>query len=79
MPKPPARALPAAVAVGGCFVAGLFVRGVVGGVLLLAVAAVLFALSRLTWQSVRRQGRPVRLLVIAAVVGLAVAKLTGKA
>jgi hypothetical protein len=67
-----------AIAVGVTFVAGLAVHGPVGGALLLVVAAMLVALSVGVWGRIRRQGRPVRLLIAAAVLGLAVAKLAGQ-
>lgn len=59
------------------FVAGLAVHGVVGGALLVVVAAVLVALSAAAWQQVRSQGRPARLVVIAALLALAAAKFAG--
>lgn len=66
------------IAVFGLSVAGFAVHGPVGGVLLLVVAAVLVALSVGTWGRLRPQGRPVRILIAAAVVGIAVAKLAGR-
>src|SRR5438445_4301543 len=65
-------------AVGLVFLAGLVVHGPVGGVLLLLVAATLVLFSRHAWPHVRREGRPLRLLIIAAVVALGVAKMAGK-
>ena len=65
------------VAVGVVFLAGLAIHGPVGGVLLLLVAAALVLFSASAWGSVRREGRPLRLLIVAAVVALAVLKLTG--
>ncbi|MBV9099093.1 MAG: hypothetical protein JO079_13645 [Frankiaceae bacterium] len=65
------------IAIGGLTIAGLAVRGWVGGVCLLVVAAVLVILSVGTWGQVRPQGRPVRVLIAAIVLGLAVAKLVG--
>ena len=66
------------IAIFGLSVAGLAVHGPVGGVLLLVVAAVLVTLSVGTWGQVRAQGRPVRILIAAVVVGVAVAKLLGQ-
>jgi hypothetical protein len=65
-------------AVGIVFIAGLAIHGPVGGVLLLLVAATLVLFSARVWRHVRREGRPLRVVVLAAVIGLAVAKLTGK-
>lgn len=67
----------AAAVVGGLFVAGLFVHGVVGGILLVLVAAALGALTRAAWPHLPDRGRPVRLLVIAAIAAIAIAKLFG--
>jgi hypothetical protein len=67
-----------ALVVGITFVAGLAVKGVVGGVLLLVVAVLLILLSVGVWGRIRQRGRPVRLLIAAAVLGLAVAKLAGQ-
>jgi hypothetical protein len=64
-----------AVAVGAIFLAGLFIHGPVGGGLLLLTVAILIALTRLTWERVRPQGRPLRLVVIVAIAVLAVIKL----
>lgn len=75
MLRSPAVVLLAAFAVGALFVAGLVVSGVTGALLLLVVAAVLAALSVQTWPTVRPQGRPVRVLVIAVVAAVAVTKL----
>ena len=65
------------IAIAGLTIAGLAVHGWVGGVCLLVVAAVLVTLSVGTWGQLRRQGRPVRILIAAIVLGLAVAKLVG--
>ena len=66
------------VAVGLVFLIGLAVHGPLGGVLLLLVAATLVLFSRGAWSHVRREGRPLRVLVVAAVVVLAVLKLAGR-
>jgi hypothetical protein len=65
-------------AVGLVFLAGLFLHGRVGGVLLLLVAATLVLFSRGAWAHVRREGRPVRVVIIVVVVALGVAKLMGR-
>jgi hypothetical protein len=65
------------IAVGVVFLVGLAVHGPVGGVLLLLVAATLVLFSANAWGSLRREGRPLRVLVVAAVVALAVLKLAG--
>jgi hypothetical protein len=64
-----------AVAVGALFVAGLFVHGPVGALLLLATDVILIMLSAATWPRIRPQGRPLRVAVIAVIAGVAVAKL----
>jgi hypothetical protein len=66
------------VAVGLVFLGGLAVHGAAGGVLLLLVAATLVLFSARAWPHVRREGRPFRIIVLAAVIGLAVAKLLGR-
>ena len=66
-----------AVAIGATFVAGLAIHGPVGGVLLLLVSALLVVLSMGVWGRIRQRGRPVRILIAAAVLVLAIAKLTG--
>jgi len=66
------------VGVGLVFLLGLAVHGPLGGILLLLVAATLVMFSRGAWSHVRREGRPLRILVIAAVVVLAVLKLAGQ-
>ncbi|MGN6473181.1 MAG: DUF6703 family protein [Mycobacteriales bacterium] len=64
-----------ALAVGALFAAGLFVHGRVGGGLLLLTDAILIGLSRMAWAQVRTQGRPLRILIIAAIAVIAVVKL----
>jgi hypothetical protein len=68
-----------AAVVGAVFVAGLFLHGVVAALLLLAVVAVLVLLTAAAWSAipVHGAGRPGRVLVIAVVLLLAGAKLTG--
>jgi Family of unknown function (DUF6703) len=69
------RNLLAAAVVGGTFVAGLFLHGVAGAVLLIVVAAVLALLTGATWGHIPSNGRPLRVLIIAAVIAVAVLKL----
>jgi hypothetical protein len=66
------------IAIFGLSVAGLAVHGALGGVFLLVVAGVLVTLSVGTWGQVRRQGRPVRILIAGTLAVLAVLKLAGK-
>ena len=65
-----------AAAIGALFVAGLAVDGAAGAVLLLLVLASLIALSAATWHNVPLRGRAARGLVVLAVAGLVVLKLT---
>ena len=53
------------------FVGGLAVRGWVGAALLLAVTAFLAWLAALSWPALGAQGRAVRVLAVAALIGLA--------
>ena len=79
--RPPAarsNAILLVVGVGVVFLLGLAIHGPVGGILLLLVAAVLVMFSRGAWSHVRREGRPLRILVIAAIVALAVLKLLSR-
>jgi len=62
-------------AAGVVFIAGLLIRGVVGAVLLLAVAGLLVVLSSAAWPAVHARGRRVRVLIVAVVVAIAVIKL----
>jgi hypothetical protein len=69
-------------AVPGLLVAALVAGGLlapagVGGVLLLAVAALLIWLVYLSWPSVPPPGRAIRLVVIALVVAYGLVRLTG--
>lgn len=66
------------IVIGGLTIAGLAVHGPVGGVLLLIVAAVLVTLSVGAWGRIRPQGRPVRILIAAVILGLAIAKLANR-
>ena len=68
-----------AAGVGALFLAGLFVHGPGGGVLLGIVVALLVFLSSATWPTLPGRGRVARGLVIAAVAALAVVKFAGKA
>jgi uncharacterized membrane protein YfcA len=64
-----------AALVGAVFAAGLFVSGRLGGALLLVTAVILGALTSATWTRRRPQGRPLRIVIIAVIVVLAVVKL----
>jgi hypothetical protein len=68
-----------AAVVGALAVAGLFVHGPGGGVLLGVVVAVLVLLSSATWSGLPRRGRITRGLVISAVAAVAVLKFAGVA
>ena len=72
------NALALVAAVGIVFLVGLFIHGVVGGVLLLLVAATLVLFSSGAWPRVRREGKLPRILIVAVVIALAAAKLAGK-
>ena len=75
MPRSRLANVVVAIVVGALFVVGLFTQGVVGGVLLLAVAIFLGYLSSHAWSAIHPRGRVVRLVVLAAVVAVAVVKL----
>jgi energy-coupling factor transporter transmembrane protein EcfT len=55
--------------------AGFFAPGIVGGTLLLLVAAALTYLSRLTWQVQPPCTRVVRLIMLTMIVGVGLAKI----
>jgi hypothetical protein len=57
------------------FLTGAFAGGVLGGVLLLLVAALMGLISYLTWPSVPPVFRTFRLLILAGVVAFAVSKI----
>ena len=59
-------------------IAGLAVHGPIGGVLLVLVAATMVLFSRSAWATTRPEGRPLRVLIIAAIVVIAGLKLAGK-
>jgi hypothetical protein len=65
-------------AVGAIFAAGLFIDGRVGGALLIATAAILVGLARITWAHLKPQARPLRIVLIAAIgVGGAIKVIHG--
>lgn len=66
-----------AAAVGILFIVALAVHGVVAAALLVIVAALLTTLSAATWPAIPARGRPLRVLVVALVLVLAVVKLVG--
>ena len=59
------------VLLAAALVGGLAVHGWAGAALLLVVAAFLAWLATLSWPALGAQGRAVRVLVLAALVGLA--------
>ena len=69
--------LAVAIAAGVAFLAGLFLSGAVGAVLLIAVAAFLVVLSASTWHNIPSRGRGVRLIVVVLVLVVALLKLRG--
>jgi hypothetical protein len=64
-----------AIGVGAAFDVGLLLDGIVGAVVLLAVAALLGALTAAAWEHVPPRGRPLRLAVLGLVTAIAVVKL----
>jgi hypothetical protein len=66
----------AAAAVGALFVGGLVVEGAVGALLLAAVLAAMIVLSATTWHRIPPRGRAARVIIVLAVAGLVVLKLT---
>ncbi len=65
-----------AIVAGVAFLTGLLMSGVVGAVLLLAVAAFLVVLSAAAWPRIPSRGRGVRVIVVVAVLVIALLKLT---
>jgi hypothetical protein len=65
-------------AVAVATIAGLALHGPIGGVLLVLVAATLVLFSRSAWATTRPEGRPVRLLIVAAIVVIAALKFARK-
>jgi len=63
------------MAVGAVFLAGLFIPGIVGAILLLAVTGLLVTLSSVTWPALRPRERLMRVLIVVVIVAIAVAKL----
>jgi hypothetical protein len=57
-------------------IGGLLLPRPYGGVLLLALAAVLAALLTVTWEQGNRQARVARVAILALLVALAVVRLT---
>ncbi len=62
--------IPVLVAV--VFVGGIAVRGWIGAALLFVVTAFLAWLAALSWPALGAQGRALRVLILAALIGLAV-------
>jgi hypothetical protein len=63
------------VAVAAVFIGGLALRGVLGAVLVLAVAGLLGWLAILRWDHTSPGGRLVRLFALIVLIGFAVTKL----
>ena len=76
MPRSRLANLLVAVGAGAVFVAGLFASGVLGAVLLLAVAAFLVLLSASAWPTIPSRGRRLRVIVVVVVLVVALLKLT---
>ncbi|GIF72302.1 DUF6703 family protein [Asanoa siamensis] len=68
----PTKAFLAALAF---ILAGLFLPGIIGGLVLLLLAAGLIALARMTWAVQAPQARVMRLVLITALIGIAVLKI----
>ncbi|MEV0715488.1 DUF6703 family protein [Asanoa sp. NPDC050611] len=54
---------------------GLFLPGIIGGLVLLLLAAAMIALTRMTWSVQAPQTRLVRLVLLAVLIGIAVFKI----
>jgi hypothetical protein len=59
------------VLVAVLFVGGIAIRGWAGAALLLIVTAFVAWLATLSWPALGTQGRAVRILIVAALIGLA--------
>jgi hypothetical protein len=67
-----------ALAVGTLFVVGLFIHSWLGGVFLLVTAAILASITRAVWGQIPAKGRPLRIVIIAAIaIGGLVKLITG--
>ncbi|MDG4827571.1 hypothetical protein O7635_37495 [Asanoa sp. WMMD1127] len=55
--------------------AGLFLPGIIGGLVLLLLAAGLIALIRLTWSIQAPQTRMIRLVMLTGLIGIAILKI----
>lgn len=67
------NALGAAI-VGAVFLAGLFIHGALGGVLLLITAIMLGIFTSAIWHRLPPARRPVRIVIILVVVAVALVK-----
>ncbi len=78
LPQRLARVNPTVAFLGALVVvvAGLFAPGIVGGAVLVALAAGLAYLSWLTWSIQSPPTRVIRLVLLSALVAVAVVKLT---
>jgi hypothetical protein len=63
-----------AAVVGALFVAGLFIHGALGGVLLLLTATVLAILTSAVWHRMRARDRAMRILIILVIIGVGLVK-----
>jgi uncharacterized protein DUF6703 len=63
--------------IGAIFAAGLFIRSWFGGVLLLVTDGALISLAMLTWPQLRPRDKLIRVIVMAAIAMIAVAKIAG--
>jgi hypothetical protein len=61
-----------------CTNAGLFIPGIVGAILLLAIGGLLITLSTVTWPALRPRERVMRTLIVVAIAVIAVVKLAGQ-
>ena len=65
-----------AVAVGAVFLTGLFLHGIVSFALLGVTDIALIALAATTWPLLRRGDRALRIVVIAVITVVAIARLS---
>ncbi|GAA1864261.1 hypothetical protein [Asanoa iriomotensis] len=77
LPQRLARVNPTKAFLGALVVmlAGLFLPGIIGGLVLLILAGAMIALTRMTWYVQAPQTRLVRLVLLTALIGIAVFKI----
>jgi hypothetical protein len=68
------RNLLGAAVVGAVFLAGLFIHGALGGVLLLATAIMLGIFTSAIWHRLPPARRPLRILIVVVILAVAVIK-----